>query len=73
MIYVVLVISMIAGRIVWGVVRYLLAGLSGSAFTWQMFLSGAITSALPGIALHLILIPLLVIALERAGLSLNRK
>ena len=73
MIYAVLVISMIAGRIVWGVVRYLLAGLSGSAFTWQMFLSGAITSALPGIALHLILIPLLVIALERAGLSLNRK
>ena len=73
MIYAVLVISMIAGRVVWGVVRYLLAGLSGSAFTWQMFLSGAITSALPGIALHLILIPLLVIALERAGLSLNRK
>ena len=73
MIYAVLVISMIAGRVVWGIVRYLLAGLSGSAFTWQMFLSGAITSALPGIALHLILIPLLVIALERAGLSLNRK
>ena len=62
MIYAVLVISMIAGRVVWGIVRYLLAGLSGSAFTWQMFLSGAITSALPGIALHLILIPLLVIA-----------
>lgn len=73
MIYVVLVISMIAGRIVWGIARYILAGLSGTAFTWGMFLAGAVTSALPGIVLHLILIPLLVIALERAGLSLNRK
>ena len=38
-----------------------------------MFLAGAVTNAVPGIILHLALIPVLVIAMERAGLSLNTK
>lgn len=71
--YIVLLISMIAGRIVWGAARVILAGLTGSTFTWALFLAGAITNAIPGIILQLILIPILVIAMEQAGLSLNRK
>ena len=71
-IYVTLVIAMIAGRIVWGIVRLILAGLSGGSFTWALFLSGAVTSAVPGIILHIVLIPVRVMALERAGLSLNK-
>ena len=70
--YAVLLISMIAGRLVWGAVRVILAGLSGSTFTWALFLAGAITNAIPGIILQLVLIPVLVVAMERAGLSLNR-
>ena len=70
-IYAVLLLSMIAGRMVWGAARVVLAGLSGSSFTWTLFLAGAVTNAIPGIILHLALIPLLVIAMERAGLSLN--
>ena len=70
--YAVLLISMIAGRIVWGAVRVILAGLSGSTFTWALFLAGAIANAIPGIILQLVLIPILVIAMEQAGLSLNR-
>ena len=70
--YAVLVFSMIAGRAVWGAVRVILAGLSGSSFTWALFLSGAIVNAIPGIILHLALIPVLVIAMDRAGLSLNQ-
>ena len=70
--YAVLLISMIAGRIVWGAVRVILAGLSGSTFTWALFLAGAVTNAIPGMILQLILIPLMVVAMERAGLSLNR-
>ena len=70
--YLILIISMIAGRIVWGVVRVILAGLSGSSFTWALFLAGAFTNAIPGIILQLVLIPVLVIAMNRAGLSLNR-
>ena len=71
-IYIALIISMIAGRIVWGFVRLILAGLSGSSFTWALFLSGAITTAIPGIILQLVLIPVLVMVLEKAGLSLNK-
>ena len=72
-IYAVLIPSMIVGRVVWGIVRLILAGLSRNTFTWAMFLAGAVTNAVPGIILHLILIPLIVTAMERAGLSLNRK
>ena len=70
--YAALILSMIAGRVVWGAVRVVLAGLSGSAFTWALFLAGAVTNAIPGIILQLVLIPILVIAMERAGLSLNQ-
>ncbi len=70
--YAVLLISMIAGRVVWGAVRVVLAGLSDSTFSWTLFLAGAVTNAIPGIILQLALIPILVIAMERAGLSLNR-
>lgn len=71
-IYAVLIISMTAGRIVWGTVRWTLAGLSSTTFTWEMFMAGALINAVPGIILHIALIPLLVMAMERAGLSLNR-
>ena len=69
--YAVLLLSMIAGRLVWGLVRAILAGLSGSEFTMALFLAGAVTNAVPGIILHIVLIPILVIAMEKAGLSLN--
>ena len=71
--YAVLLISMISGRIVWGAVQLFLSGLTGSEFTWALFLAGAVTNAIPGIILHIALIPLLVMAMERAGLSLNRR
>lgn len=64
--YVSLLSAMLLGRIVWGVVRLAIAGVTGSAFTWAAFMAGAFTSAVPGIILHLVLIPLIVLALERA-------
>lgn len=66
-IYVSLIAAMLAGRVVWGVVRVLLTGVSGEAFTWQMFMAGAFLNAIPGIVVHIVLIPLLVMALQRAG------
>ena len=71
-VYVTLILSMIAGRLVWGLAQLILLGLTGQAFTVAAFLAGAVTNAIPGIILHIALIPLLVIALERAGLSLNQ-
>ena len=70
-IYVSLLAAMILGRIVWGAARYVLAGLSGSEFPLSMFFAGAVLNAIPGIILHIVLIPVLVLMLKKAGLTLN--
>ena len=57
---------MLAGRIVWGIVRVVLTGAGGAAFTWAAFIAGAFTQAIPGIILHIVLIPLIVLALRKA-------
>ena len=67
-----LIVAMLAGRVVWGIARLIIAGLSGNSFTWALFLAGAFTNAVPGIILHIILIPVIVMVLEHAGLSLNK-
>ena len=66
MIYASLVTAMVAGRLVWGAVRFVLAGLVGSFFPFSAFLSGALLTAVPGIAAQLVLIPLILVALQKA-------
>lgn len=68
-----IIAAMITGRIVWGLVQMILLGLSGGAFTWQMFLAGALLNAIPGILIQLILIPAIMLALHRTGLVPFRK
>ena len=63
-----LLIAMVAGRVVWGVVRVIMTGVAGEAFTWQLFLSGAVLTAIPGIILQLVFIPALMVALDKTGL-----
>ena len=63
-----LLIAMAGGRIIWGVVRVLLTGVAGEAFTWQMFMTGAFLNAIPGIVLQLVFIPVLMVALDRTGM-----
>ncbi len=65
-IYISLLIAMVAGRLVWGIVSILIYGIEGSAFTWQMFAGGAFLNAIPGIVVQIILIPVLMLALEKA-------
>ena len=67
-IYISLISAMVAGRLVWGVVQVFLMGLQDSAFTMEAFVAGAITTAIPGIILQIVLIPVVVMALERAKL-----
>lgn len=62
-----LVGAMLLGRVVWGAAQTILMGLSGSAFTWAAFLSGAFFTAVPGIIVQLVLIPPVVLAMRRAG------
>ena len=64
--YVSLIGAMILGRIVWGITMVVISGVSGSAFTWSAFIAGALLNAVPGIILHIVLIPILVMALKRA-------
>lgn len=67
-VYVSLVGAMIAGRIVWGIVKLVMSVAQISEFTFAAFIAGAITGAIPGIICHIILIPIIVIALKRAKL-----
>ena len=57
-IYVSLIGAMILGRIVWGIAMVVISGVSGSAFTWSAFMAGALLNAVPGIILHIVLIPI---------------
>ena len=70
-IYVTLVIAMLCGRVVWGIARLILLGIQGTAFTFEMFLAGAFIKAVPGIIVHLLLIPPIVFALERTKRSVE--
>ena len=64
-IYVSLIIAMIIGRGVWGIVKLAMVGFNISQFGWPMFISGAFISAIPGIILQLVLIPVLVLTIKK--------
>lgn len=66
-IYISLIAAMLSGRLVWGAVRAVMSGVSNAGFTWAAFWSGAFAEAVPGIVLQIVLIPLLVLALQKAG------
>ncbi len=65
-VYVSLAGAMIAGRLVWGIVSIPLYGVAGKAFSWQIFMGGALLNAVPGIILQLVLIPVIIMSLKRA-------
>ena len=67
-IYAALGCAMVGGRAVWGLARFVLTGLDATAFPFAAFVAGAFTTAIPGIILQLILVPLIVAALSKAGL-----
>ena len=60
---------MIVGRIVWGIVKFFISISSRQATSaFAAFIAGAVTGAIPGIICHIILVPLIVIALKKARL-----
>lgn len=68
-IYAALLTAMVAGRLVWGAARFLCAGLDVSAFGLSAFWAGAITTAIPGILVQIVLIPVLVMVLQKYSAS----
>ena len=64
-IYVALIGAMLCGRVVWGAIRVILLGLGQSEFGWAAFMSGAFLNAIPGIIVQIVLIPIIVMALQK--------
>ena len=62
--YVSLILSMLSGRIVWGIAKALLLSSSGKIFTFGAFIAGGFIDSLPGIILQFLLIPLIVILMN---------
>ena len=65
-IYAALVGAMLAGRIVYGILNGLLFRIGD--YSMQGWLTSAFVTALPGIAIQLVLIPVLLFAFDRAGI-----
>lgn len=72
-IYSSLLISMLLGRVVWGISRYVLASVNKEIFTFDMFLAGAFINGIPAIICHIIIVPLIVLALYKANLVPTKK
>ena len=68
-IYVSLIAAMLLGRVVSGLANVVLYSLGAKegAYTLAMFLSAHFVNAWPALILHIALIPVLVLALQRAG------
>lgn len=60
-----LISAMLFGRIVYGTVKTILLGLEGESLSFAAFIGGAFTEAVPGIILQLILIPTIILAVEK--------
>ena len=69
-VYISLIISMLGGRIVYGIIKYAIVtmGISQSPYSFELFIAGTFIKVIPGIILQLVLIPILVITLKKAKL-----
>ena len=63
-----LIISMLGGRAVWGFVMTVILGSGENGFTLTAFLTGAFLNAIPGIIAQLILVPAIMLALNKTHL-----
>lgn len=64
-IYCSLIIAMAGGRLIWGAVQFACMGLDASKFGFSAFWAGAVVNALPGIVLQIVLIPVIVMIIEK--------
>ena len=64
-VYVSLAVAMLVGRLVWGVAMFVCLGMNGGTFTFAAFIAGAFTNAIPGIVVQIVVIPILVMLLQK--------
>ncbi len=71
-IYLSLIVSMIAGRLLWGASMLVCSGIGGVTFGLSAFWAGAIANAVPGIVIQIVLVPVIVMLLEKTRLLNNK-
>lgn len=64
-VYTSLICAMISGRVIWGLAMFLCMGITGGSFGINAFIAGAVTNAIPGIILQILIIPIIVMAVEK--------
>lgn len=72
-IYCSLLTAMIIGRIVWGIAMFICMGIKNSPFTFNAFVAGAFVNALPGIILQIVVIPVIIMTLEKINILKTEK
>ena len=73
-VYISLIISMLTGRIIKCVVQFFILGFTDEGFVFSAFIAGAFTNAIPGIILQIVIIPLIMLTLQKLKLiSVNKK
>ena len=65
-VYLTLLVSMLLGRISWGITRVVMLGMMKTPFSWQIFIADGFIRAIPAIILQLILIPFILDRLNKA-------
>lgn len=64
-----MVIAMIVGRCAGGVAKAIMMGVQGQGYAFSVFFASYFTGTAVGAVIHLIVCPLIVLALEKAKLS----
>ena len=67
-VYAALIGSMLIGRAVYGLTYWVFMKFFAVDFSWKIFVSTAFIKAVPAIIAHLVLVPLIMLALGKAGL-----
>lgn len=66
--YLSLIIAMIAGRIAGGIATAIFYTVTSGVYSIAMWVTGYVVESLPGIVAHLVLVPVLVLTLEKTKL-----
>lgn len=64
-IYISLILTMLAGRAISGIMNLILLSFAGKAYTVTIFLTASFVTAVPGIILQLLIVPLLVKVVQK--------
>lgn len=72
-IYPALICSMLGGRVISGIANAIFMGMADKSYGFAAFISAAFVKAIPGIIIQIVIIPVIIIALEKAKLVKREK